>query len=90
LAGVALVDTLGDGLSLVYSFFDADATQRSLGMYVIVDHIQQARAAGFAYVYLGYWISGSEKMDYKAAFTPIELLHDGAWRTYVRAKAKAP
>jgi arginine-tRNA-protein transferase len=86
LAAAALVDTLSDGLSLVYSFFDATAARRSLGAYIILDHIQQARAAGYPHVYLGYWIQGSDKMDYKAAFTPIELLHGGAWRTFVRAK----
>jgi arginine-tRNA-protein transferase len=86
LAGVALVDVLSDGLSLVYSFFDPEAPRRSLGVYAILDHIQQARAAGFAHLYLGYWIQGSEKMDYKAAFTPIELLVGGNWRRFVRAE----
>lgn len=86
LAAAALVDVLRDGLSLVYSFFDPHAPQRSLGAYIILDHIQQARAANYPHVYLGYWIGGSEKMDYKAAFTPIELLHGGVWRTFVRAK----
>lgn len=86
LAAAALVDAMREGLSLVYSFFDPEAEQRSLGAYIILDHIQQARAAGYPYVYLGYWIAGAEKMDYKAAFTPIELLVGGAWRTYVSAK----
>ncbi len=82
LAAVALVDVLADGLSLVYSFFDPDDVRRSLGAYTILDHIQQARAAGFSYVYLGYWIPGSEKMDYKADFRPLELLLSGQWRPY--------
>lgn len=82
LAAAALVDVLGDGLSLVYSFFDPELTKRSLGAYTILDHIQQARAAGFAHVYLGYWIPGSEKMDYKASFRPLELLLAGEWRPY--------
>ncbi len=82
LAAAALVDVLSDGLSLVYSFFDPDDPKRSLGAYTILDHIQQARAAGFGYVYLGYWIPGSEKMAYKAAFQPMELLLGGAWRPY--------
>src|SRR5262249_35838484 len=82
LAAAALVDVLGDGLSLVYSYFDPARARRSLGIYSILDHIQQARAAGFGYVYLGYWIPGSEKMDYKASFRPFELLLGGAWRPY--------
>lgn len=82
LAAAALVDVLGDGLSMVYSFFDPLEARRSLGVYTILDHIQQARAAGFPYVYLGYWIPGSEKMDYKAHFRPLELLLGGEWRPY--------
>lgn len=82
LAGAALTDVLGDGLSLVYSFFDPDAERRSLGIYTILDHIQQARAAGFEHVYLGYWIPGSDKMAYKADFQPLELLLGGVWRPY--------
>lgn len=82
LAGAALVDVLGDGLSLVYSFFDPLESRRSLGLYTILDHLQQARAAGFAHLYLGYWIPGSEKMDYKAQFQPLELLLGGEWRPY--------
>lgn len=82
LAAGALVDVLGDGLSLVYSFFDPDEPKRSLGIYTILDHIQQARAAGYPHVYLGYWIPGSDKMDYKADFRPLELLLGGEWRPY--------
>ncbi len=80
LAAAALVDVLSDGLSLVYSFFDTRDPKRSLGAYTILDHIQQARAAGFGHVYLGYWIRGSEKMAYKAEFQPLELLIGGQWR----------
>jgi arginine-tRNA-protein transferase len=82
LAAAALVDVLGDGLSLVYSFFEPAESKRGLGVYTILDHIQQARAAGFSYVYLGYWIPGAEKMEYKAAFRPLELLLGGEWRAY--------
>ncbi|MET0182011.1 MAG: arginyltransferase, partial [Caulobacterales bacterium] len=82
LAAAALVDVLKDGLSLVYSFYDPAAEKRSLGAYVILDHIAQARAAGFEHVYLGYWIAGSDKMAYKAQFQPLELLQRGEWRAY--------
>ncbi len=82
LAAAALVDALGDGLSMVYSFFDPDEARRSPGVYTILDHIQQARAAGFGYLYLGYWIPGSDKMHYKAEFRPLELLLGGEWRPF--------
>lgn len=80
LAACALVDVLSDGLSLVYSFFDTGIERRSPGSFVILDHVLQAQTAGLPYVYLGYWVSGSDKMDYKARFRPLEVLKPGGWR----------
>ena len=79
LIAVCLVDVLSDGLSMVYSFYDTEATARSLGTYMILDHIARARAAGLPHVYLGYWIDGSRKMDYKARFLPQERLGMNGW-----------
>lgn len=80
LVAAVLVDALADGLSLVYSFYDPALSGRSLGRYIILDHIQQSRMAGFCYVYLGYWVKGSSKMDYKSRFQPIEALNEhGRW-----------
>ncbi|MFZ4068814.1 MAG: arginyltransferase, partial [Caulobacterales bacterium] len=78
----ALVDLLRDGLSLVYSLFDASEEARSLGSFIILDHIVQAQMAGLDHVYLGYWVRGSDKMAYKAEFQPLEILRGGAWRPY--------
>ena len=79
LLACVLVDILGDGLSLVYSFYDPTLARRSLGSFVILDHVIQARVAELAYVYLGYWVPGSPKMDYKARYRPIEVLKLGGW-----------
>ena len=79
LIACALVDQLADGLSLVYSFYDPARTRLSLGSFVILDHVRRAQRAGLPYVYLGYWVSGSEKMDYKARFKPLEILRPGGW-----------
>jgi len=79
LAAVCLTDVLDDGLSMVYSFFDPDRDRDSLGTYVILDHIDIAREAGLPYVYLGYWVPGSPKMDYKARFSALEIYHRGDW-----------
>jgi arginyl-tRNA--protein-N-Asp/Glu arginylyltransferase len=79
LIACALVDALADGLSLVYSFYAPDMNRRSLGSFVILDHVNQASEYGVPYVYLGYWVSGSAKMDYKARFNPIEVLRPGGW-----------
>jgi len=79
LQAVALTDVLSDGLSMVYSFFEPDATDRSLGTFMILDHITRARRLGLAYVYLGYWVEGSRKMDYKGRFLPQERLMPTGW-----------
>jgi len=79
LVACALVDLMSDGLSLVYSFYDPALTRRSLGSFVILDHVIQAGLTEMPYVYLGYWVRGSEKMDYKVRFTPIELLRPEGW-----------
>lgn len=79
LAAVALTDRLSDGLSMVYSFYDPDHEPRSLGTYMILEHIDYARRLGLPYLYLGYWIEGSRKMSYKARFGPQERLGPNGW-----------
>jgi arginine-tRNA-protein transferase len=79
LLAVALTDVLKDGLSMVYSFFEPDESCRSLGTLMILDHIARARRMGLGYVYLGYWVPGSRKMDYKARFLPQERLGPDGW-----------
>ena len=79
LIAVALTDVLSDGLSMVYSFFDPDAGDRSLGTLMILDHIERARAMRLTYVYLGYWVPGSRTMDYKGRFLPQERLMPSGW-----------
>jgi leucyl-tRNA---protein transferase len=79
LIAVSLTDILSDGLSMVYSFFEPDHEDRSLGTLMILDHIARARSLGLPYLYLGYWVSGSQKMDYKGRFKPQERLHPEGW-----------
>jgi arginine-tRNA-protein transferase len=79
LVACVLVDVLADGLSLVYSFYDPDEQRRSLGAFIILDHVIQAALTDLPYVYLGYWVPGSVKMDYKARFSPLEILKPGGW-----------
>ncbi|MCP4314639.1 MAG: arginyltransferase [Hyphomicrobiales bacterium] len=82
LIAVALSDVMGDGLSMVYSYFDPDYSDRSLGTYMILDHIQRAHDRGLPHVYLGYWVSGSRKMDYKTRFLPQDHLMAGGWERF--------
>jgi arginyl-tRNA--protein-N-Asp/Glu arginylyltransferase len=79
LAAVCLTDFLSDGVSMVYSFFDPDLQASSLGSFIILDHIAIAAEAQLPYVYLGYWVPGSAKMNYKARFQPLEIFADGRW-----------
>jgi arginine-tRNA-protein transferase len=80
LRAVCLTDVLDDGLSMVYSFYDPDCRRDGLGTFLILDHVEAARAAGLPYVYLGYWVPGSPKMGYKSAFSALEIYKDRAWR----------
>ncbi|MBY0382289.1 MAG: arginyltransferase [Xanthobacteraceae bacterium] len=79
LIAAALTDVLSDGLSMVYSFFETGEQDRSLGTYMILDHLALARKMGLPYVYLGYWIEGSTKMDYKGRFLPQQRLAPNGW-----------
>ena len=79
LLGVALTDDMDDGLSMVYSFFDPTEEGRSLGSFMILDHIREAIRLEKPYVYLGYWVAGSGKMDYKRRFQPLERLGPDGW-----------
>ncbi|MBI1775468.1 MAG: arginyltransferase [Proteobacteria bacterium] len=87
LAAVMLVDRLSDGLSAVYSYFDPDLGERSLGTYMVLDLIQRTGSLGLDHAYLGYWISESQKMAYKARFRPFEVLRGEGWQPAEPASA---
>lgn len=81
LVAACLTDRQGDGLSMIYSFYDPEIEDRSgLGNYVILDHIDRAARAGLPFVYLGYWVEGSPRMQYKVRFRPLEVLGPDGWR----------
>ena len=79
LLAVAVVDQLRDGLSAVYTFFDPDQPQRSLGVLAILLLIDEARRLGLSHLYLGYWIDGCDKMHYKSEYQPAEGFIDSNW-----------
>ncbi len=79
LVACALTDRLRDGFSMVYTFFDPALADRSLGVYVILDHVRRTVARGGSHLYLGYWVAGSRKMAYKRRFKPLEAFIAGGW-----------
>ena len=83
LIGACLTDRQGDGLSMIYSFYDPEHEARTgLGNYIILDHIRRAAEAGLPYVYLGYWVEGSLRMQYKIRYRPLERLGPSGWRRF--------
>lgn len=79
LIAATITDIMRDGLSMVYSFFDPAEASRSLGTYMILDHIMRTADLGLPHVYLGYWVENSPKMAYKREFTPLEVLNGDQW-----------
>jgi leucyl-tRNA---protein transferase len=81
LLGACLIDVVDDGYSAVYSFFDPTMVRRSLGTFMVLWLIDDARGENLPYVYLGYWIAESDKMAYKTRFRPLEALGGNGWQT---------
>jgi len=80
LIGIAVLDQFEGGLSAVYTFFDPDHSSRSLGTYAILYTIKLAKMHEIPFVYLGYWIEQSTKMDYKRKFKPLQGYIDKTWQ----------
>ncbi len=80
LIAVSVLDVIADGLSAVYTFFDPDFAERSLGTYAVLSFVERAKKLGLEYVYLGYWIEACPKMSYKYNFKPLEGYVDDQWR----------
>ncbi len=81
LVAVAVTDKMDNGLSAIYTFFDPDMDKRSLGVYGVLWQIQQAKAFGLEYLYLGYWIKECRKMSYKTDYRPLQLFLNNRWLT---------
>ena len=89
LVGACLTDLQGDGLSMIYSFYDPEIEDRAgLGNFIILDHIRRAAGNGLPYVYLGYWVEGSDRMQYKVRYRPLERLTRSGWERMPQAEQK--
>jgi arginine-tRNA-protein transferase len=80
LVAVAVTDRTTAGLSAVYTFFEPALSSRGLGTFAILSQVAEALRLGLPHLYLGYWIAGHPKMDYKSRFRPLEVLDGGGWR----------
>ena len=74
------MDIQSDGLSAVYSFFNPTLKSRSLGTFMVLDLFEIARELQLNWLYLGYFVDGSQKMGYKARFEPAEVFQNGQWQ----------
>ena len=90
LLAVAVTDVTALGLSAVYTFFDPDEQARGLGTFAILQQIAWAQRAGLPHLYLGYWISGHRKMDYKRRYQPLEYFDGRQWREEAREHLLTP
>ena len=79
LMAVAVVDQLDGGLSAVYTFYDPEEKQRSLGTFAILYEVSEARRLGLDWLYLGYWIKDCHKMNYKNVYKPLEYYRNNTW-----------
>ena len=80
LVAAILSDFQSDGLSAVYSFFEPSLTTRSLGTFMVLDLLGITKDSNLNWLYLGYFVDGSRKMEYKARFGPAEVFKDGQWQ----------
>ena len=79
LLAVAVTDLVDGALSAVYTFYDPDEAERGLGTLAVLKQLEWAARDRRAHLYLGYWIAGHAKMDYKRRFQPLEGFNGRGW-----------
>ncbi len=83
LGGVLIANAVTDlsrtAASAVYTYYDPAYPDRSLGTFAVLQQLAHCQALGLDHLYLGYWINGHQKMDYKRQFQPAEHYVGGKW-----------
>ncbi len=82
LVAVAVIDQFNDAISAVYTFFDLDYAQYSLGIYAVLWQLKYAKQLKMDWIYLGYWIEDCRKMSYKNQYQPLEIYRGKQWKAY--------
>ncbi len=79
LVGLSVTDKLDDGLSAIYTYYEPDLANRSLGTFAILNQISEVKKLNLSYLYLGYWIKNCRKMAYKHLYNSLEILENEHW-----------
>ncbi len=87
LQAVAVTDRVPQGLSAIYTFYRPDRQSMSPGVFTLLWQIREAQRLGLSWLYLGFWIAGCDKMEYKAGYRPLQALIDGQWREFANGDA---
>ncbi len=82
LLSVAVIDLLPQGISAVYTFFDPDMDALSPGVLAILWQINEVKRLGLPWLYLGYWVPGCKKMEYKQEYRPVQVYSAGNWKEF--------
>lgn len=76
LVGFGILDIGFKLASAVYNVYDPDYLKRGIGTFMICKTMEWLRSENlFEYYYLGLFLPGHPKMDYKKNFQPGEILH---------------
>lgn len=86
LVALSVVDQVPDGLSAVYTIFEPDLAERSLGTFTILKQVEMTRDQSKNHLYLGYLIRDCQKMSYKSNFQPLEGFIHNQWRSISRSE----
>ncbi len=84
LVGVAVTDKVNRGLSALYTYFDPNMSNRSLGTFFILQQIKECKKLNIPYLYLGYQIDECSKMNYKRKFLPHQRYQNGHWVLFTK------
>jgi arginine-tRNA-protein transferase len=79
LVAVSVVDVMDNGIAAVYSYYSPTLAKRSLGSFIVLFLIEQAKTVNLPAVYLGYWIKSCQKMSYKSSYRPLEIQNGAQW-----------
>lgn len=80
LVAVAVTDLLPQSLSAIYSYFDPDYSERSLGSLLVLLQCRLGKLMSKSFLYLGYQIDNHDKMGYKRLYRPYEILGVQGWQ----------